>query len=200
VPAPPSRSSWWGEVAWGFCGEQLDELERDVLPLVGVDLAPLFRPRLADRHTAVVARVHRLGWDDPTTVADTAFDILAAAVPASDDDGDVPFAIALSRIDAASLASSFAHRWWHRMAVAHIDDTPRSGVAFTVSAYAVAACEGLLYVQGERTEHDVLAWLQTAARHVEIEHRGGIDLVLVLRAARLLQPVLERASAAAGRT
>jgi len=200
VPASPSRSSWWGEVAWGFCGEQLDELERDVLPLVGVDLAPLLRPELADRHAAVVAWVHRLGWSDPEAAADTAFKMLAAAVPASDDDGDVPFAMTLAWIDSPSLASSFAHRWWHRMAVAHIDDTPRSGVAFTVSAYAVAACEGLLYVQGERTEHDVLAWLQTAARHVEIQHRGGIDLVLVLRAARLLQPVLERASAAAGRT
>jgi hypothetical protein len=199
VPASPSRSSWWREVARGFCVEQLDELERIVVPLVDREVVPLLRPQLAGRHEAVVARVHRLDWNDPAAPG-TAFDILAAIVPASDDDGDVPFTLTLARIERPDVASSFAHRWWHRLAVAHIDDTPRSGIAFTVAAYAVAACEGLLYVQGQRQELDVLVWLQKAARHIEVEHGRGVDLVLVLRAARLLQPLLERASLADGKT
>jgi hypothetical protein len=140
-----------------------------------------------------VARVHRFDWNDPAA-PDTAFDILATVVPTSDDDGDVPFAMMLARIERPAVASSFARRWWHRLAIAHVDDTPRSGIAFTTAAYAVAACEGLLCAQDERSERDILLWLQTAARHIEVEHGGGIDLVLVLRAARLLQPVLERAA------
>jgi hypothetical protein len=198
VPTPPSRSSWWSEVAWGFCGERLDELDRAVRPLIGEDVAPLLQPQVQARHLAVVAEVEALPWDDPTTI-DTAFNILAAAVPASDDDGDVPFAITLGLFESPSLASSFALRWWHRLAIAHVDDVPRSGIAFTVAAYAVAACEGLLCVLGERHERDVIVWLHTAARHIEVEPGGGIDLVLVLRAARLLQPVLVRACVAAGR-
>jgi len=197
VPASPSHACWWREVARGFCGEQLDELEHVLVPLVDREVVPLLRPQLAGRHEAVVARVHRLDWNDPAA-PDTAFDILATVVPASDDDGDVPFAMMLARIERPAVASSFARRWWHRLAIAHVDDTPRSGVAFTTAAYAVAACEGLLCAQGERSERDILLWLQTAARHIEVEHGGGVDLVLVLRAARLLQRVLERA--ALGRT
>lgn len=196
MPASPSRSSWWSEVAWGFCGERLDEIERAVRPLIGEDVAYLLHPQIQARHLAVVAAVERR---DPTEF-DAAFDLLAAAVLASDDDGDVPFATTLARIESPSLASSFARRWWHRLAIAHCDDVPRSGVAFTVAAYAAAACEGVLLVQGERHERDVLLWLQTAARHVEVEHGRGVDLVLVLRAARLLRPVLERACVAGTRT
>jgi hypothetical protein len=192
VPTPPSRSSWWSEVAWGFCGERLDELECAVRPLIGQDVAPLLHPQIQARHLAIVAEVERLACGDPTEL-DAAFDLLAAAVPASDDDGDVPFAMTLARIESPSLASSFASRWWHRLAIAHCDDVPRSGIAFTVAAYAAAACEGVLLVHGERHERDVLVWLQTAARHIEVEHGRGVDLVLVLRAARLLRRVIERA-------
>jgi hypothetical protein len=195
VPASPSRSSWWSEVARDFTGGRLDELERDVLPLIGEEVAPLLRPQLRARHLAVVVLLEALPSDDPAA-AEAAFGILVAGVSASDDDGDVPFTIGLQRIESASLASSFAHRWWHRLAIAHCDDTPRSGIAFTTAAYAVAACEGLAQVQSERSERDVLVWLNTAARHIEIEHGDGVDLALVLRAARLLQPLLERASLA----
>ncbi len=97
-------------------------------------------------------------------------------------------------IASPEVASIFAHRWWRHLAIAHVDDNPRSGVAFTVAAYSVAACEGLLHVRGERGARDVMVWLQTAARHVEVEHGDGVDLALeILRAARLLHPVLERA-------
>jgi hypothetical protein len=186
--------SWWSDIAWGFCGGRLDELEQAVLPLVDEEVAPLLRPQLADRHAAVVARVHRLAWDNPAA-ADTAFGLLTVAVPASDDDGDVPFAMTLATIEVPALASAFARRWWHRLAIAHCDDVPRSGVAFTTAAYAVAACEGVLLVHGQRHERDVLGWLYTAARHVEVEHGSGVDLALLLRAVRLLQPLLERACA-----
>lgn len=186
-------------MAWGFCGDRLDELERVLVPLIGEDVAPLLRARLAARHALVAAEVDALAWNDPEAAADAAFDLLAAAVPASDDDGDVPFAMALARIQSPGLASSFARRWWHRLAIAHCDDVPRSGIAFTTAAYAVAACEGVLLVRGERHERDVIGWLHTAARHIEVEHGRGVDLVLVLRAARLCQRLLERACVAGGR-
>ena len=84
------------------------------------------------------------------------------------------------------------------MARAHIDDRERSATVFAVSAYAVAACEGLLETTGERSADDVIGWLNRADRHMHFE--SGLDLVVVVRAARLLQPLLERARVAGGRT
>jgi len=187
-------SSWWVRVARSFSGVQLDDAERALLPFIGVAEACLLRPRLM--HPAVVAQVERLPWrDHPSASADAAFEALVAAVPASAPEGDVPFGLTLSMIDNAQLASSFARRWCNHLGRAHCDETPRSTIAFAVSAYAVAACEGLLYIQCERSAGDVLAWVQAAARHVEDEHaeHRAFDVVVVLRAARLLEPILLRA-------
>jgi hypothetical protein len=82
------------------------------------------------------------------------------------------------------------------MARAHVDDRERSATVFAVGAYAVAACEGLLETTGERSADDVIGWLNRADRHMHFEN--GLDLVLVVRAARLLQPLLERARAGSG--
>jgi hypothetical protein len=101
-------------------------------------------------------------------------------------------------VDSPRLASELAQRWWARMARAHVDDRERSATVFSVSAYAVGACVGLLEVAGERSADDVVGWLLRADRHAHFEN--GLDLVLVVRAARLLQPLLERARAAGGRT
>jgi hypothetical protein len=116
----------------------------------------------------------------------------------TDAQGDIPWCRALVRLVASPrLASAFAQAWWGHMARAHVGDEERSDTVFAVSAYAVAACEGLLSVRGERSAEDVIGWLLRADRHTHFEN--GLDLVLVVRAARLLQPLLERARAGSGR-
>jgi hypothetical protein len=178
---------------------QLDDLERALLPLVGQNEARFFHPWLRHRHAAAVERVERLLWAaDPAGAADSAHAILVATVDTADDHGDIPWTRALvSLADSPRLASELAQRWWGRMARAHVDDRERSATVFAVSAYAVAACEGILQVRGERSAQDVISWLVSADRHTHFEN--GLDLVLVVRAARLLQPLLERARAGSGR-
>jgi hypothetical protein len=191
VPAP--ASSWWSRIACEFTPERLDGLERALLPLVRQDEARFLHPWLCHRHAATVLRVERLPWaTDPAGAAHSAHAILVAAVDADDDQGDIPWTRALVRLaDSPRLASEFAQGWWGRMARAHVDDRERSATVFAVSAYAVGACVGLLEVAGERSANDVVGWLNRADRHMHFEN--GLDLVLVVRAARLLQPLLERA-------
>ena len=199
MPATPPASSWWSRVAYGFTPERLDDLERALFPLVGHDEARFFHPWLGHRHAAAVLRVERLRWaTDPAGAVDSAHAILVTAVDTADDQGDIPWSRALVRLaDSPRLASELAQRWWGCMARAHVDDRERSATVFAVSAYAVAACEGLLETTGERSADDVIGWLLRADRHTHFEN--GLDLVLVVRAARLLQPLLERARAGSGR-
>jgi len=198
VPAPATESSWWSRIAHGFTPERLDDLERVLLPLVGRDEAALLHPWLCRRHAAAVLRVDRLPWEaDPAGAANSAHEILVATVDSDDDQGDIPWTRALvGLVDSPRLASELAQRWWGRMARAHVDDRERSATVFAVSAYAVGACVGLLEVAGERSANDVVGWLKRADRHMHFEN--GLDLVLVVRAARLLQPLLERARAGSG--
>jgi hypothetical protein len=183
-------------MARGFTLDRLDDLERVLVPLIGGDEARLLHPWLCHRHAAAVVHVERLSWQsDPARAADTAFAILVVAVAVTDDQGDIPWTRALVRLaDNPELATELAQRWWGRMACAHVDDRERSAAVFAVSAYAVAASEGLLQLRGERSADDVIGWLLAADRHMHFEN--GLDLVVVIRAARLLQPLLERASAA----
>jgi hypothetical protein len=200
VPAHPPASSWWSGIACGFTPERLDDLERALLPLVGQGEGRFFHPSLCHRHAPAVVRVERLPWaTDPERAAESAHAILVAVVDTADDQGDIPWCRALVRLaDNPELATELAQRWWGRMARAHVGDRERSATVFAVSAYAVAACEGLLQVRGERSADDVISWLLRADRHMHFEN--GLDLVLVVRAARLLQPLLERARVAGGRT
>jgi hypothetical protein len=193
VPAPSPASSWWSRIAYGFTPERLDDLHSALLPLVGQDEARFLHPWLCHRHAAAVVRVERLPWvADPAGAATSAHAILVGAVDPTDDQGDIPWARALVRLaDSPMLGSDLAQRWWGGMARAHVDDRERSATVFAVSAYAVAACEGLLEMAGERSAEDVLRWVLRADRHMHFEN--GLDLVLVVRAARLLQPLLERA-------
>ena len=200
MPAPFPPSSWWSRIACEFTPERLDGLERALLPLVGQDEARFLHPWLCHRHAATVLRVERLPWaTDPARAVDSAYAILVGAVDADDEQGDIPWSRALVKlVDKPRLVSELAQRWWGRMARAHIDDRERSATVFAVSAYAVAACEGLLETMGERRADDVIGWLNRADRHMHFE--SGLDLVVVVRAARLLQPLLERARVAGGRT
>ena len=195
MPAPPPASSWWSRVAHGFTPERLDDIERALLPLVGQGEARFFHPWVCHRRAAVVVRVDHLPWvADPAGAANSAHAILVGAVDTTDDQGDIPWSRALVRLaDRPTIASDLAQRWWGRMARAHVDDRERSATVFAVSAYAVAACEGLLETAGERSADDVIGWLNRADRHMQFEN--GLDLVLVVRAARLLQPLHERARA-----
>ena len=191
----PSRFTW-SDVARAFTPERLDALERALVPLVGTDEARLLHPWLCHRHAAAVVRVERLPWQsEPARSAHLASAVLVVAVAVTDEQGDIPWSRALVQLVASpTLASAFAQTWWEHMARAHVCDDGRCDSVFAVSAYAVAASEGLLQLRGERSADDVIGWLLAADRHMHFEN--GLDLVVVIRAARLLQPLLERAGAA----
>jgi len=166
-------------------------MEVSLLGILGPDEERLLRPRLRERHISLVAQLDQLPWfDDPMKSADVAVDILSAAVDPADDEGDVPWVVtALKLIEAPREGTRFGRVWFRQLLHARVEDLPVSPIVEAVASYTVAAFEVLL-----GRDHETWLWSQTAASMTDFEGRPGLSLAMHVRAARLLQPVLERAA------
>jgi hypothetical protein len=195
-------STWWVRVAESFTPQRLDDIERVVIPLVGPE-AGVMRPQVRERHAELVARIEDLAWrTDPAGASDAASPLLIDAVPVTDREGDVPWSRALVRLaDHPRIASKLARSWWGHWTGVHLDTLrPVALDVLAVAAYAMAVTDGLLLIEREARAYDVFVWAETASKLTEFERRLGLDLVLVVRAARLFQPFLARARQARPRT
>ena len=198
----PFESSWWVAVASQFTLERLDEMERVLVPLVGPE-ASVMRPQVPARHAALVAQIEGLPWrTNPAGATDAACTVLVATIDVTDREGDVPWGRALVRLaDHPRIASKLARAWWGHWAGVHLDTLrPVAMDVLAMAAYAMAVTDGLLLIDREARAYDVFVWAETAAKLTEFERRVGLDLVLVVRAARLFQPLLKQTRRARPRT
>lgn len=196
------NSSWWVAVAESFTPERVDEMERVLLPLVGPSEAAVMRPKIAG-YAELVAQLDSLPW--PTAAAeaaDAASTILVESLEVTDRGADIPWASALRNVaDRPRLASKLARSWWAHWAGVHLDTLrPVAVDVLAVAAYAMAVTDGLLLIERERRTYDVFVWAETAAKLTAFERRVGLDLVLVVRSARLFAPLLACARMARPRT
>lgn len=169
---------------------EIASAEEVVRGLVGTDTARLLRPVLRDEHRAVVDAVERLPWgvESVDGVAAKALAILTNATTPSgsldpaDDDADLAWTLGLGRmmVDPAS-GSRCARRWVVHLERLLWEDVQVSPVPMAVAAYAVARFEDAL-----GRDYEVWRWTMAGAIQTEIDHRRGLGLAVVVRAARLL--------------
>ncbi len=167
--------------------EHLNEIERSLTPLLHDDEVDLLHPRPRDEHAPIINALDQLPWhEDPTSAADDAYDLLTQAIDPADDDGDVTWCRAIvSLVESPHIGSRLARRWFVGLHRARHEDRPVSIVVESTAAYAVAAHEKLI-----GREHEVTRWMQTAAIMSDHDERGALGPVLLIRAGRLLGPLL----------
>ena len=170
-----------------FVPKSWDEVERVLLPLLDARQARLLRPHARPAHLGVITRIDELPWqDDPPAAADAAHGLLLSAVDPADDEGDVPWAHALVRLqESPTVGSQLGRRWFTHLYSLRFDDHRVSEVQEAVACYSVAAHERLLGRHDEATR-----WLRTAALMTDYEDRPMLGLVVFVRAARLLGPLV----------
>ena len=194
---PEARPMTWRDLARDFTGDQLDELERTISPLMGEPETRLMRLRLSDDHSRVIAQLDVLPWlSEPEAAADAALTTLIASVDPAADDADLPWALtALRLLTTPKAGTQFARRWFISLHHARFEDRAVSVVLDAIAAYTVAGYEALL---GPTREYEEEIWLETAVLVTEGWDRPGLSLAVLVRAARLLQPLMERARLAPG--
>jgi hypothetical protein len=176
---------------WDFSPELLNEIEISLVSILAREERHLLHPVLRERHVALVFHLDQLPWhEDPGKSAEVAVDILAASIDPADDEGDVAWVmVALKLLESPRIGSRFGRSWFVRLLRARAEDLAVSPCVEAIASYLIAAYEMLL-----RREHEVWIWVQTAASMTDFEERPGLSLAMHVRAARLVQPVLQRAT------
>jgi hypothetical protein len=167
--------------------EQLDAIERSLVPLLRDDEVRLLRPLPREDHAEIITSIEQLPWlADPNAAAGDAYSLLVEHVDPRDDDADVPWCLAIVKLAACpQLGSRLARRWFVHLFRARLEDRPVSVVGESTAALAVAACEGLL-----RRPYEVARWMRTSAVVAEHDERTALGVALYVRGSRLLEPLL----------
>ena len=179
-----------------FVPDAWDDVERVLLPLLDAEEARLLRPHARPAHLAVITEIDGLPWQgDPPAAADAAHGLLLSAVDPADDEGDVPWAHALTQLPTSpTVGSQLGRRWFTYLYSLRFDDRRVSEVQEAVAALSIAAHERLLGHQ-----HEAVWWARTAALMTDYEDgRPMLGLVVFVRAARLLGPLVRAGPPRAG--
>lgn len=193
---PTLVPSLWSRVAADLTEERLSEMERAIVSLsIASDnearLRRRLRPEIHERHAAVVGRVAELPWaSDPTTAAGAALAMLVAAVDPGDVDGDAAWsrAAVVKLVDVPEVGVRLSRDWFASVAGARYEERAVSGCVEATAAYAVAAFEAVL-----GHERDAILWGILASQRTALDEPRSNSVASFTRAARLLQPLLERA-------
>ena len=178
-----------------FVPDAWDDVERVLLPVLDARQARLIRPRVRPADHGVITEIDGLPWQgDPPAAADAAHGLLLSAVDPADDEGDVPWAHALvSLVETPRIGSQLGRRWYTTLYSLRFEDHRVSEVQEAVAAYSIAAHERLL-----GHEHEAAWWARTAALMTDYEGRPMLGLVVFVRAARLLGPLVRAGPPRAG--
>ncbi len=170
-----------------FVPKSWDDVERVLLPVLDARQARLLRPHARPAYLALITEIDGLPWQgDPPAAADAACRLLVSAVDPADDEGDVPWAHALVwLVEMPRVGSRLGRRWFTTLYRVRFEDHRVSEVQEAVACYSVAAHERLLGRHDEATR-----WLRTAALMTDYEDRPMLGLVVFVRAARLLGPLV----------
>jgi hypothetical protein len=179
-------SDWPG----GLTAEGIDQAERVLVQLLPEQDVALLHPVPRERHAAIVMEIEQLPWpNDPRRAAEQAHEALLAGVDPADDEGDVPWALALSKLgNSPGTGTRLARSWFVALQRLRWEGGAVSVVMEGVACYAVAVFELLL-----GREHEVRRWTDTAAMQTDYEEeRRLLGLVVLVRSVRLLDPVLRQ--------
>ena len=168
--------------------EHLDDIEQCLGSILGSEELALLHPKLAPQHEVVAILMEEFPWQEqPMIAAERAYTLLSNSVCPSDEHGDVPWCRALTRLHDSHAGRWLARSWFAIHHGARYEEGPVSAVVEAASAYSVALFEML-----NGNKYEVGPWLTYAAKLTMDEGRLGLDLTVLVRALRLLRPVLER--------
>ena len=113
---------------------------------MGDDILGLLRPQLAEQHEAACIKITMLPWEsDPVAAAEKACEILRVAVDPGDDEGDVPWVLALMLVNHDdNIGLKLALDWLGYHGGARYEQAAFSLTVDAVAAYSVAAFHMLL--------------------------------------------------------